>query len=149
MTVKPFPQPKRKPWPVVSVNIEGVTHPGAIRAQEQGLQMEFAAAYLSPTDPPPGWYKAFSAAQYMIERVECGPRGAAWQAFVYRLTPVVNRPVYTFDDWGDFIEASRNFTVALFTSDFITDVAQYRVRHGPPIEHVVYRLPPAWTWREP
>lgn len=96
-------------------------------------------------DPLPGWYLTFSAAMYEIDP----PAGLHYRQLpVYRLTPVVNRPVYTFDDWGDFIAQSRNFTVDLFTKTFIPNVSQYRVIRGAPRVHYLYKLPPHWTWSD-
>lgn len=148
MTIKPFPAPPRwRTWPALNLNIEGVTNPGIVGVNAD-IQLRHARPYLSPTDPPPEWYKTFSSAQYMIEQVPAYPLMGT-NRYQFRLTPVVNRPVYTFDVMGDFVEAARDFTVRLFTSNFINDVAQYRVRRGPPIAHVIYRLPPDWTWKEP
>lgn len=101
-------------------------------------------------DPLPGWYLTFSAALYEIEpqfrRPLAGER--AHKTWAFQLTPVVNRPVYTFEDWGDFIAQSRNFTVDLFTKTFIPNVSQYRVIRGAPRVHYLYKLPPHWTWSD-
>lgn len=112
---------------------------------------EHVTAWKSPTDPPTSWYKMFSSMQYDIRQINLRPRAGErpspdpWQ---YRLTPVVGRPVYTFDDWGDFIDAAREFSVRLFITDFPVGVAQYRCHIGPPRVHIVYRLPPMWTWSD-
>ena len=105
---------------------------------------EHVTAWKSYTDPPASWYKTFSSMQYNIRR---HMRESTYE-WTYRLTPVVGRPVYTFDEIESFIEASRQFTVALFTTTFTADVAQYRVHLGPPREHTIYRLPPEWTWND-
>jgi len=113
---------------------------------------EHVAAWRSVKEPPPRWYKTFSSMQYNIRRVLRPPAAAGEHPAVhpwhYVLTPVVGRPVYTFNEIESFIEASREFTVALFTTAFTDGVAQYRVHIGPPREHTVYRLPPDWTWND-
>jgi hypothetical protein len=110
------------------------------------------APWKSYSDPDPGWYKLFSSMQYSITQKYWAPKGAGERApprpWEYELTPVVGRPVYTFDDWGDFIEASRQFTVDLFTKQFTRGISQYRCHIGPPRKHLIYRLPPSWTWRD-
>src|SRR5688572_1436396 len=63
---------------------------------------EHVAAWKSYTDPPPHWYKTFSSMQYNIRRA-FGPPKASGEypvvlPWVYHLTPVVGRPVYTFDE---------------------------------------------------
>lgn len=105
---------------------------------------DHVAAWKAYDDPKPGWYKMFSSMQYSMRRVMI----SAPHPWTYVLTPVVGRPVYTFDTWGDFIEASRQFTVSLFTDDFTPGVAMYRCHVGPPREHTIYRLPPHWTWND-
>ena len=101
---------------------------------------EHVTAWKSPTDPPISWYKMFSSMQYDVRDIA--------KETVFRLTPVVGRPVYTFDDWGDFIDAAREFSVRLFITNFPVGVAQYRCHIGPPRVHIVYRLPPMWTWSD-
>jgi hypothetical protein len=104
--------------------------------------------WLSPTDPPVDWYLEFSSALYQIERIGgTGPHRLRASRSIFRLTPVVNRPVYTFDRIDEFIKQSRDFTVNLFSTSFLTNVQQYRIVRGPPLEHCIYRLPPNWTWR--
>src|SRR6185295_16387444 len=81
---------------------------------------EHVTAWKSYTDPPVSWYKTFSSMQYKISPVIRSERMDAYllQGNAFRLTPVVGRPVYTFDEIESFIEASRQFTVALFTTTF-------------------------------
>jgi hypothetical protein len=131
----------------IKLNIEGVRPP---RLANQQTLSKYCRAYQSAISPPVDWYLRFSCAQYVIEpqflRPEAGER--ARKIWAFRLTPVVNRPVYTFDDFGDFIEASRNFTVDLFTKNFVRGVDQYRILRGPPCQHLLYKLQPDWTWKD-
>jgi hypothetical protein len=96
--------------------------------------------WLSYNDPHPSWYKTYSSAAYMIEYLPYRK---------FRLSPFKGRVVYTFDTWGEIIAASRNLPVELmFTGDFdaSTKVPVYRARSGPPVEHVMYPLPPHWNY---
>lgn len=102
-------------------------------------ERKYMREWKSFKDPPLQWYNAFSSMQYHVHRIDTD---------VFFLTPVVGRPVYTFEQIGDFIDASREFTVRLFTDKFIDGVPQYRVHPGPPRNHSLYRLPPRWTWDE-
>lgn len=108
---------------------------------------EYVRAWKSYDDPPSHWYKLFSSMQYDIYPVPHYPLPGTYR-FHYRLTPVVGRPVYTFDEMESFIDASKTFTVDLFTKNFVAGVAQYRVHLGPPRQHTIYRLPPDWTWND-
>lgn len=98
---------------------------------------EFVRNWQSEVDPPASWYKTYSSMAYKVEKL--GDR-------IFHLTPVVGKPVYTFDDLNDFIEASREFTMSLFTKRFIKDVDQYRVLHGQPRSHTLRHYPPYWTF---
>lgn len=109
---------------------------------------DHVTAWKSYKDPPVSWYMTFSSMQYSIRRTTPRVKWGVHQPWIYHLTPMVGRPVYTFDEVESFIDASRQFTVDLFTKTFTEGVAQYRVHLGPPREHLIYRLPPDWTWND-
>ena len=131
----------------IKLNIPGVVPP---RLADRSQATRYVRPWISDINPPPEWYLTFSSAQYIIEplfhRPSAGERARKIRAF--RLTPVVNRPVYTFDDYGDFVETSRNFTVDLFTKNFARGVDQYRIIRGQPRQHELTKLPPHWTWSD-
>jgi len=129
----------------IKLNIPGVV-PSKLADRSQTTK--YVRPWISLINPEPGWYLNFSSAQYIIEPLYRRPRAGerANQIYAFRLTPVVNRPVYTFDDHGDFVQSSRDFTIDLFTKNFARGVDQYRIIRGAPQIHVVYRLPPHWTW---
>jgi hypothetical protein len=131
----------------IKLNIEGVIPP---RLADRSTANKYVQPYQSSINPPVDWYLRFSSAMYVIEPLLRPPQAGerARKIWAFRLTPVVNRPVYTFDDYGDFIEASRNFTVDLFTKNFVRGVDQYRILRGPPRQHILYRLHPDWTWKD-
>jgi len=132
----------------IKLNIPGVVPP---RLADRSQAGKYVRPWISDINPPEDWYLRFSSAQYIVEplfrRPSAGER--ATKIYAFRLTPVVNRPVYTFDDWGDFIEATRNFTIDLFHKPFTRGVDQYRIRRGPPGVHIIYPLAPHWTWSDP
>ena len=103
---------------------------------------EHVRPYKGPNDPPLEWYKTFCSAQYYINRVK------AVSPVTYLLTPVIGRPVYTFDYQMEFIASARGFTADLFTKQLVEDVPRYRVTRSPVQTHRIYRLPPNWTWRD-
>ena len=110
--------------------------------------------YKGPDDPPLEWYKTFCSMQYNITPQRFAPTGAGERptdsTITYLLRPVAGRPVYTFHTMQEFVINAREFTVRLFTTQFVEGVAQYRVHRSPVRVHCVYRLPPSWPWqREP
>ena len=128
----------------IKLNIPGVVPP---RLADRSQAAKYTRPYISPINPPVEWYLTFSSAMYIIEPLY-NKRAGVNIVHSFRLTPVVNRPVFTFDDWGDFVEQSRDFTVDLFTKNFVRGVDQYRIVRGPPHNHTIYRLPPHWTWSD-
>ncbi len=104
------------------------------------LPAEAVQAWKSETDPPPEWYRFFSSMQYHIRPV---PNSG----LTYCLTPVVGRPVYTFDKWEDFIDGARDLASVLMDGINVPiDVPQYRAMVGPPRIHWLYRLKPYWRF---
>lgn len=99
--------------------------------------------WFSANDPPKSWYKTYSTMRYeIIERFD---RDANMPVFY--LTPVPKAIVYTFDDWGQIIDSTREFTVRLLfpgRKKVPLDVAMYRPMVGAPRPHELYALPPFW-----
>ena len=105
---------------------------------------KYVRSYIGPDDPPASWYMTFSSAAYTASQT-----GKGWDT-AYVLTPVIGKPVYTFDTTGEFIESARDIHIKLFTQHVIVpEASMYRVRRGPAMQHCLYRLGPRWAWKMP
>jgi hypothetical protein len=108
---------------------------------------KYMADWQSYEDPPVSWYKTYSSMKY---KVMGDFLASPTSQRVFHLEPVVGGTVYTFDNWGDVIQATRNFPLDLLfgKKSVPATVPMYRALSGPPRAHVIYALPPYWRFED-